>query len=378
MNKNDSKRGLNVLSLFDGISCGQIALDKLGIKVDNYFASEIDKYAITITQYNYPKTKQIGDVTKVSGADLPKIDLVIGGSPCQGFSFAGKKLAFDDPRSKLFFEYVRILDECRAKNPQVQFLLENVRMKKEHIGVISKYLGVDPVKINSSLVSAQNRVRLYWTNISESVQQPEDKQIVLRDIIESGVHGGIGKDKSSSLDCRKRLVFKTSYIQWDKNNKGHGSQDQRAYYLDGKHGALTASGCGSKVKVSRYERPLDTSNSGLVFVGGIEKGRRLFDGKDLSRNYREGYRVYSMCGKSCSLSASSKGGKGGFSGLYGEDIQSWRKLTPTECERLQTVPDNYTLVDEYGKQMVSDSQRYKALGNGWTIDVIAWILKDLN
>ncbi len=328
MNKNDSKRGLNVLSLFDGISCGQIALDKLGIKVDNYFASEIDKYAITITQYNYPKTKQIGDVTKVSGADLPKIDLVIGGSPCQGFSFAGKKLAFDDPRSKLFFEYVRILDECRAKNPQVQFLLENVRMKKEHIGVISKYLGVDPVKINSSLVSAQNRVRLYWTNISESVQQPEDKQIVLRDIIESGVHGGIGKDKSSSLDCRKRLVFKTSYIQWDKNNKGHGSQDQRAYYLDGKHGALTASGCGSKVKVSRYERPC-----------GVRKNN--------------------------------------FS-LEGENIIDWRKLSPIECERLQTVPDNYTLVDEYGKQMVSDSQRYKALGNGWTIDVIAWILKDLN
>jgi len=148
---------MNVLSLFDGMSCGQIALERAGITVDNYYASEIDKHCITVTQTNYPETIQLGDVSKIDGKDLPNIDLLIGGSPCQGFSFIGKGLNFDDPRSKLFFEYVRLLKEC---NP-TYFMLENVRMKKELQDIISKYLGVDPVVINSNLVSAQNRHRLY-------------------------------------------------------------------------------------------------------------------------------------------------------------------------------------------------------------------------
>jgi len=153
---------MNVLSLFDGMSCGQIALRKMGIKVDNYYASEIDKYAITVAKKNFPDMNHIGDVTEVRAEDLPKIDLLMGGSPCQGFSFAGKQLNFDDPRSALFFEFVRLLRDCKPK----YFLLENVRMKKEYQDVISEHLSVEPVKINSALVSAQNRVRLYWTNIS--------------------------------------------------------------------------------------------------------------------------------------------------------------------------------------------------------------------
>ena len=170
---------MNVLSLFDGMSCGQLALDRLGVKVDMYLAAEIDKYAMSIAKKNYPNTVHLGDVTKLRGMDLPKIDLLMGGSPCQGFSFAGKQLNFDDPRSALFFEFVRLLEETKPK----YFLLENVRMKQEYQDVISEHLGVKPIMINSALMSAQNRVRLYWTNIP-NITQPEDKGIVLKDILE--------------------------------------------------------------------------------------------------------------------------------------------------------------------------------------------------
>ena len=300
---------MNVLSLFDGMSSGQVALNKAGIKYDNYYAAEIDKYAITVTQYNYPGTTQLGDVTKVSGKELPKIDLLLGGSPCQGFSFAGKGLNFDDPRSKLFFEYVRILKECREKNPNIKFLLENVRMKKESQDIISKYLGVEPVKINSSLVSAQNRVRLYWTNISDCIKQPEDKQIVLRDIIEYDV---VDRDKSYCVDAN---YFKGGKL--------------RSNFEDGRRQLV-------------FEKPHGWNKGGI-------KGKEKFGTLRECTNYN-----YAIM-----------------------DNMVWRKLTPTECERLQTVPDGYTLVDEYGKQIVSNSQRYKMLGNGWTVDVIVHILKHL-
>ncbi len=173
---------MNVLSLFDGMSCGMIALDRLGIKVDNYYASEIDKYAIQVSQANYPDIIQVGDITKLDLSTLPKIDLVMGGSPCQGFSFAGKQLAFDDPRSALFFEFVKCVDTLKPK----YFLLENVRMKKEYLDIISEYMGVEPIFINSSLVSAQSRQRYYWTNIP-GIEQPEERGIVLRDILEDQV-----------------------------------------------------------------------------------------------------------------------------------------------------------------------------------------------
>jgi len=185
---------MNILSLFDGMSCGQIALNRLGVKYDKYFASEIDKYAMQITKQNYPNTIHIGDVTAIKAAELPKIDLLMGGSPCQGFSFAGSQLAFDDPRSKLFFEFVRLLKELKPK----YFLLENVRMKKEYLDIITEHLGVEPILINSALVSAQNRQRYYWTNIP-GIAQPKDKGIVLKDILEKGFNSE--KDKSYCLDA---------------------------------------------------------------------------------------------------------------------------------------------------------------------------------
>lgn len=189
---------MNVLSLFDGMSCGQIALKELGIDVENYYAAEIDKHAIAQTKLNFPNTIHLGDVTQVKASDLPNIDLLIGGSPCQGFSFAGKQLNFNDPRSVLFFEYVRLLKELREINPDVKFMLENVRMKREYEAVISEQLGVRPVIINSSLVSAQNRVRLYWSNIEvksedlfgelcTDIAQPEDRGLFLKDILDDEV-----------------------------------------------------------------------------------------------------------------------------------------------------------------------------------------------
>ena len=202
---------MNVLSLFDGMSCGQIALDRLGIKVDNYYASEIDKYGIQIAQKNFPDTIQLGDVKDIKGKDLPEIDLIVAGSPCQGFSFAGKQLAFDDPRSALFFEFVRILKEVKPK----YFLLENVRMKKEFQAVISEQVsniypectngglfGIEPILINSALVSAQNRNRLYWTNIP-GIEQPDDLGIVLRDVLEVDTHEKPTKNTERNLKHTK-------------------------------------------------------------------------------------------------------------------------------------------------------------------------------
>lgn len=185
---------MNVLSLFDGISCGQIALNRANIKYDNYFASEIDQYAIFITQKNYPNTIQLGDVQNIKGKDLPKIDLLIGGSPCQGFSFAGKGLNFEDPRSKLFFEFVRLVEECSP----TYFLLENVVMGKRYLNIISSYLLATPIKINSALLSAQNRERLYWTNIP-NIKIPLNKGISLQSIIEDAYFAD--REKSYAIDA---------------------------------------------------------------------------------------------------------------------------------------------------------------------------------
>ena len=194
---------MKVLSLFDGMSCGQIALDQLGIPVETYYASEIDKYAIQVTQANYPNTVQVGDVTNLDPKDFADVDLIMGGSPCQGFSFAGKQLAFDDPRSALFFEFIRLLKAIKPK----YFLLENVRMKKEFLDIISQEVskcypeiafGIEPILINSSLLSAQSRQRYYWTNIP-NIQQPEDRGIVLRDILEDDYESE--RDKSYCIDA---------------------------------------------------------------------------------------------------------------------------------------------------------------------------------
>jgi site-specific DNA-cytosine methylase len=281
---------MNVLSLFDGISAGQVALNKAGIKIDNYYSSEIDRYAIQVTTKNYPNTNQLGDISNWRDWDIDfsKIDLVIGGSPCQGFSFAGKQLNFKDERSKLFFEYVNILNHIRLLNPKVKFLLENVRMKQQYQDVISSYLGVQPIAINSSLVSAQNRLRYYWTNIDD-IEQPKDKEIKLKDIL---VDNPIER-----------------------------------YYL---------------------------SDVAKDYMSRLRNGKPRWD-----------YHTNKLDGKAACLTANM------YKGVpYGVIKEKSRKLTEVECERLQTFPDDYTLG-------ISSSQRYKALGNSWTVDVVTNIFKKL-
>lgn len=283
---------MNVLSLFDGMSCTQLALKKLGVRVDNYWASEVDKYAIKVTQANFPNTKQVGDVRNVGGSLTPPIDLLVGGSPCQGFSFAGKHLNFDDERSKLFFEFVRILKEVKPK----YFLLENVKMKKESEAVITEALGVEPIMINSSLVSGQNRKRLYWTNIPVRFF-PADKNILLKDILE--------RETATHYRAGQKLL--DNYRGGNQLNPSYKSQANTIHDIEGKVSTLCAGTHG-------YD-------NGYVPESG---NPRIF-----------------------------------------------RKLTPTEFERLQTVPDGYT-------SGVSNTQRYKMLGNGMTVDVIAHILKGLD
>lgn len=313
---------MNVLSLFDGMSCGQIALNRCGIKYDEYFACEIDKYAIRVTQSNYPGTVQLGDVTKVSAKDLPKIDLLIGGSPCQGFSVAGKQLNFDDPRSKLFFEYVRLLQEIRETNPDVKFLLENVKMKKEWVETINDILGVKGVFINSSLVSAQNRQRWYWTNL-QSIESLSDKNIHLEDILEKEV-----EDK---------YYIRAGRLEWLKTFGELKEKNGYVAFNPGKAKCLTVRGEPSWNTTYILQWPHGANTGGFRAING---------------------KVPSMT--TSSWPANNLLLKDGLV----------RKLTPIECERLQTVPDNYTAT-------VSDSQRYKMLGNGWTVDVICHILTGL-
>lgn len=296
---------MNVLSCFDGMSCTRIALDRLGIPVTNYYASEIDPYAIKISQKNYPDIKHVGDVTKIEASDFAEpIDLIIGGSPCQGFSFAGKQLNFDDPRSKLFFDFVWLYYELKPK----YFLLENVKMKKECQQIITDYLGVEPIVINSNLVSAQNRHRLYWTNIPFA-GQPTDKNIMLKDIL---------------LDDAVEPMLSNIY-------GGFGEKKPRVHF-DKSVTIRTASGGGH--------------------IPSIAKKAHV-----IKANYHKS-------------SLANFTAKNGFRATGVQVRDKIRKLDPIECERLQTVPDNYT-------EGVSNSQRYKMLGNGFTVDVIAHLIKPL-
>ena len=326
---------MRVLSLFDGISCGQVALNRAGINYDTYYASEIDKFAKQVTQQNYPRTFQLGDINnwKNWGFDFGSIDLIFAGFPCQAWSVAGKQKGDNDPRGALVHTLIDIWKEVKKKNPNVKFLFENVRMKKDFIVYINELFNVEPIEINSALVSAQNRKRLYWTNIP-NVTQPKDKGIVLKEVISWSRSTRYPKDGPKYVEFR-----------FNKNGKSNT--------------LTTGWGCGS------------FSSKNLIFLHGLEEGRRLDDGKSFSRNFREGARIYSIDGKSATLTAKTKGGKGGYSGLYGEAKKGKiiaRQLTPNECEKLQTLPENYT-------EQLSDTQRYKAIGNGWTVDVIVHILK---
>ena len=372
---------MNVLSLFDGMSCGRIALERLGIPVDNYYASEIDKYAIQVSQANYPDIIQVGDITELDLSTLPKIDLVMGGSPCQGFSFAGKQLAFDDPRSALFFEFVRCVKELKPK----YFLLENVRMKKEYLDVISEYMGVEPIMINSAIVSAQNRVRYYWTNIPE-IEQPEQRGIVLRDILEndaeepmySNIYGGFGEKKprehfNKSVTIRANSgggsIPNIKLKDFDKNLSKMTTKEGKAFALTASYNGAVA--WNSIEKKQRSMIPVFSEDRINKFKETLKENPQPSANGIIQLNNpsHSSSRVYSPEGKSPTLMAGNSGG--GKEPVKINDSVHWRKLTPLECERLQTVPDNYT-------NHVSNTQRYKMLGNGWTIEVITHILKNMD
>jgi DNA (cytosine-5)-methyltransferase 3A len=437
---------MNVLSLFDGMSCGQQALERAGFKIDNYFASEIDKYAIQVTMANYPNTKQIGSVVNVDGYSLPKIDLLIGGSPCQSFSFAGKRKGMStkdeqeiltlehylqlkaegfefEGQSYLFWEYMRLLNETKPK----YFLLENVMMGEKWEKVLSKAIGVKPIMINSALISAQNRQRLYWTNIGlapaglfgdleTTIEQPKDKGILLKDILELEV------------DSKYFLSEKAmKYVTDETRMKKRFTQDASISDKSLTHCAKNQSNlCGDFVTVNkdfivamRGRNPDNPKSreSGLPTVQMLEsrtdgktnclttvqKDNLVIMGGDFRSD--EGYRWRSG-GKSGTLMAQARtdgtagqalvkieeveiiatqlGNSESFGNSTSEKGKAFtlrkcepngviidskiRRLTPIECERLQTVRDNYT-------NHVSDSQRYKMLGNGWTVDVITHFFK---
>lgn len=328
---------MKVLSLFDGISCGKVALERAGIHIDEYVAYEIDKSAIQISKKNYPEIIQRGDVTKTDFTEFKGFDLVMGGSPCQGFSIAGKKLNFEDPRSKLFFEFKRAIDEVKPK----YFLLENVKMKKEYENIISEYLGVQPIEINSSLVSAQNRKRLYWTNIP-GVQQPEDRGIMLKDVVHENrpedkvdlAPYKVPFDKTLKIIEKEVQTRKIGYFKYD-------AQANRVYSIHGKTVTLLGEAGGGAAKMGQYL-------FGCITPDRVDKRQR-------GQRFNDGEKFYTLTAQD----------------RHGVLIDGYiRKLTPVECERLQTLPDGYTAG-------ASDAKRYKALGNGWTVEVITHILKSL-
>ena len=393
-------KGIVVCSLFDGCSGTQIALKNLGIPVYKYYASEIDKYAIQITRKNFPNTIHLGDVKEIKGEDfIHDIDLLTAGSPCQGFSFAGKQLAFEDERSVLFFEFIRLLEELKPK----YFLLENVKMKKEHQEVINNAIGkiypecvsgslfgIEPIEINSSLVSAQNRKRLYWTNIPLKQEQPDDLGIVLKDILETHPdpkHEISDQKKDRVLNTKRgKGRFYTAkdekigtviagyhkeptdapYLETYKTPKqvavaadvnGHDSL-KRIYSEVGKSPTVNAHGggntepkvavnLGNKIPISKLSVKKYVPNPDAEFVDPYNKKTITGD-------------------KSTTLRTNSSNGN-----MWVNDKEvSWRKLTPLECERLQTLPDNYT-------EGVSNTQRYKMIGNGFTIKVIEHFFENI-
>jgi len=377
---------MNVLSLFDGMSCGRIALERVGIKVDNYYSSEIDKYAIQVADKNYPQDgdKRLGSVIYLDEEYLKSldIDLLIGGSPCQGFSMAGKMkgsstkcgkdvttleqylvlkdMGFEfDGQSYLFWEYIRVM---RAIKPKY-FFLENVRITKKWLPMFNEAMGVEPTRINSSLVSAQNRDRYYWHNFGE-IPQPEDKGILLRAVLE---------DAEVNYNSEPLIVPEAT-------KKG---------YIEVKPGDCFDN-CQPKSKTRRGRDMAKKSNAILTSNGFVQYLGRPCELKDFNENSTCHHaadatdikgnesvkRVYAESGKSPAMTT-CQGGHREPKVLQSET--TYRKLTPLECERLQTLGDNYTLVlGENNKQIVSNSQRYKMIGNGWTVDVIAHIFKGLN
>ena len=360
---------MNILSLFDGISAAQVALNRADIKIDNYFASEVDKYAIKITQENFPKTIQLGDVREVQARNLPQIDLLIGGSPCQDLSIAGYRKGLQGDRSSLFFEYVRLLNDLKPK----YFLLENVAsMTKKDKDAITDILKVDPVLINSSLVSAQNRKRLYWSNIE--ITQPKDKKIILSDVLEYGFSDrlkshvltatyGNGGTLRDYFDKHQRQLVFLGY-------EGKNRTGSRIYSTTGKATTLLQ------------------AKTGLYLMDSIAsmRTRNVVNGKrkDSDRSNRQQWLEFRQDKKTNCLSTVSKDNLVVPLALKERILAGdfyYRKLTPLECERLQTFPDKYTKVENVKPNKknpyISNTQRYKALGNSFTVDVIKHILEGI-
>lgn len=386
---------MNVLSLFDGMSCGQIALKELGIVPNIYYASEIDKFAIAQTQLNFPNTIQLGSVTDVNVNDLNRIDLLIGGSPCQAFSFAGKRNGMStttneeiytldrylelkhngfqfEGQSYLFWEYMRILTEIRKCNPEVKFLLENVAMGKKWERVLSEAIGVYGVHINSALVSGQNRKRIYWTNIKtrqeglfgqtySDIPQPKDRGIFLRDILEDEVQDKYYlSDKAISRLERARTDFKPLVTPFES--------ETRALI----RGIAKGGDTSSYIKV---DKQLNTIAGKDNLVIQLNPSKESGGQQPYQQN-----RIYGTDGKSPALMAQLCCGSNAILDLNERQIRNHkdskveariRRLTPTECARLQTIPDWY-------KWDCSDTQQYSMLGNGWTVEVIKHIFSFLS
>ncbi len=318
---------MKVLSLFDGISCGMVALKRANIPVERYVAYEIEPNAIKISKKNYPQIEHCGDVTTADFTQYQGFNLLIGGSPCQGFSFAGKQLNFNDPRSKLFFEFVRALNEAQPE----YFVFENTPMKKQYIDVISEHLGFKPILIDSQLVSAQQRKRLYWvgkrkcdgTYEKVELQPITDKKIFLEDIVEPDAL--VNREKAHAIIAS---IGRTTHREYFKKSQG-----QMVFLA------------------------IELSN---IYGGFKEKKPRVHLGKSVTiRAGQGGGHIPSLIiegqAKEFTLESFKK---------------CIRKVTPLECERLQTLPDNYTMG-------ISPTQRYKCIGNGWTVDVIVHIFTNI-
>lgn len=427
---------MKVLSLFDGMSCGQIALKECGVKVDTYYASEVDKFAIAQTMLNFPDTIQLGDVRNIDARTLGHIDLLMGGSPCQSFSFAGKRAGMStkqneeiytlerylelkqagfefEGQSYLFWEYVRILQELRESNPDVYFLLENVEMGKKWENVLSEAIGLRGVHINSSLVSAQNRRRIYWTNIRTrreglfgevftDIPQPADRGFLLQDILEKDVPdkyfvtpatrkrimrlydkgsayaplinpkkaGTVTIDNNSakmSLCASTTLITPIIYQQSHGFNKGKCFV-QKAPTLTScswEHNntlCISSNQLHATVSVGKSTPMVAAMGMGgghVPMVVQINPSKESGGKQPYQQN-----RIYDVRGKSPALCSSHAG----FSpNILSESI---RRLTPRECARLQTIPEWYKLE-------CSETQQYKMLGNGWTIEVIKHIFSFL-
>lgn len=437
----------NVFSAFDGLSGAQVALNQAGIKYGTYYASEVDEYAIQIAQKNYPKTVQLGDIRHIKGKDLGNIHLMIGGSPCTGFSFAGKRLNFDDPQSKLFFEFVRLLKEIKPR----YFLLENVRMANKHKKIITEHMGVEPIALDSALLSAQRRLRLYWTNIP-GVKQPQDQGLVLKDILESdatepmysNIYGGFQEKKprehyNKSVTIRPAKggghipsVTKKIYTRIEKQKvkvRKHSVDTNKLVEFLREHRSVSTAKIAEHCEVpltmaehwfrqdSSFSIPPAEVWSKLKEILGItttEWDERITEFEERDGVYEMSERIIQTHGKNPTLKASAPNkvedkyylsdkmvdyimadkynNKGEIDPIKARaltksyhkmqraniatyvsgdnapfDKSNIRRLLPVEAERLQTLPDNYT-------QGVSDTQRYRMIGNGFTTLVVSFIL----